>query len=82
MAYEYNLVIVGGGAAGLVLAVIGTAVEAKVALIEQSEMGGDCLNTGCVPSKALLKTAKVIQQIRDSKNMESSKPNLRLIFKT
>lgn len=67
MAYEYNLVIVGGGAAGLVSAVIGTAVKAKVALIEQSEMGGDCLNTGCVPSKALLKTAKVIQQIRNSK---------------
>ena len=67
MAYEYNLVIVGGGAAGLVSAVIGTAVKAKVALIEQSEMGGDCLNTGCVPSKALLKTAKVIQQIRNVK---------------
>ena len=56
---RYNLVVVGGGAAGLVSAYIAATVRAKVALIERAEMGGDCLNTGCVPSKTLIKTAKV-----------------------
>lgn len=56
---EYNLVVIGGGSAGLVSAYLGAAVKAKVALIEKKQMGGDCLNTGCVPSKALLKSAKI-----------------------
>lgn len=64
--YDYNMVVIGGGAAGLVTAYISTAVNAKVALIEKNQMGGDCLNTGCVPSKALLKTAKIIQQIKEA----------------
>lgn len=57
--FEYNMVVIGAGAAGLVSAYIASAVKAKVALIEKHKMGGDCLNTGCVPSKALIKSAKV-----------------------
>lgn len=59
-SFDYNLIAIGGGAAGLVTSYIGAAVKSKVALIERHKMGGDCLNTGCVPSKALLKTAKVV----------------------
>lgn len=56
--FEYDMIAIGGGAAGLVTAYISAAVKAKVALIEKDKMGGDCLNTGCVPSKAILKAAK------------------------
>jgi len=56
--FERNLIVIGGGAAGLVSAYVARAVRAKVTLIEQARMGGDCLNTGCVPSKALLHAAK------------------------
>ena len=58
--FEYNLVVIGGGSAGLVASYIGAAVKAKVALIEKHNMGGDCLNTGCVPSKALIRSAKML----------------------
>jgi dihydrolipoamide dehydrogenase len=58
--YDYNMVAIGGGAAGLVTSYIGAAVKAKVALIEKHKMGGDCLNTGCVPSKALIRSSKVV----------------------
>jgi len=61
--FDRNLVVIGAGSAGLVAAYIAAAVKAKVTLIEKHRMGGDCLNTGCVPSKALLKTARVISQI-------------------
>jgi len=64
--FDYNLVVIGAGSAGLVSAYIASAVKAKVALVERHQMGGDCLNTGCVPSKALLRSAKLIQQGRDS----------------
>ncbi len=64
--FDYNLVAIGAGAAGLVTTYIGAAVKAKVALIEKHKMGGDCLNTGCVPSKALIKSAKIAQQIKQS----------------
>lgn len=56
---DYNFVVLGGGSAGLVAAYMGAALKAKVALIEKHRMGGDCLNTGCVPSKTLLKSAKI-----------------------
>jgi len=62
--FERNLVVIGAGSAGLVSALIAAAVKAKVTLIEKHKMGGDCLNTGCVPSKALIKTARVLAQIR------------------
>lgn len=62
--YDYNLIVIGAGAAGLVSSYIAATLKAKVALIEKHKMGGDCLNTGCVPSKALIKVAKVIYQSR------------------
>jgi pyruvate/2-oxoglutarate dehydrogenase complex dihydrolipoamide dehydrogenase (E3) component/uncharacterized membrane protein YdjX (TVP38/TMEM64 family) len=57
--FDRNLIVIGGGAAGLVSAYIAAAVKAKVTLIEAHKMGGDCLNYGCVPSKALIKSAKI-----------------------
>jgi pyruvate/2-oxoglutarate dehydrogenase complex dihydrolipoamide dehydrogenase (E3) component/uncharacterized membrane protein YdjX (TVP38/TMEM64 family) len=62
--FDRNLVVIGAGSAGLVAAYIGAAVKAKVTLIERHKMGGDCLNTGCVPSKALLRSAKLAAQMR------------------
>ncbi len=64
--FDYNLLVIGGGSAGLVSAYIAAAVKAKVALIEKHKMGGDCLNTGCVPSKALIRSAKVAHLIKNS----------------
>jgi pyruvate/2-oxoglutarate dehydrogenase complex dihydrolipoamide dehydrogenase (E3) component/uncharacterized membrane protein YdjX (TVP38/TMEM64 family) len=65
--YDNNIVVVGGGSAGLVTAYIAAAVKAKVTLIEKHKMGGDCLNTGCVPSKALIATTKLLAHVRRSK---------------
>ncbi len=62
--FDYNLVAIGAGAGGLVSAYIAAAVKAKVALIEKDKMGGDCLNTGCVPSKALIRSAKMVSYAR------------------
>jgi pyruvate/2-oxoglutarate dehydrogenase complex dihydrolipoamide dehydrogenase (E3) component len=59
----YDLVVIGGGTAGLVSAVGAAGLGARVALIEQQRLGGDCLNTGCVPSKAILRTARAISEI-------------------
>jgi len=66
--YDRNLIVIGGGAAGLVSSYIAAAVKAKVTLIETHKMGGDCLNYGCVPSKALIKSAKLAQQIRNGEH--------------
>lgn len=63
-SFDYNLVAIGGGAAGLVTTYIGAAVKAKVALIEKHKMGGDCLNTGCVPSKAIIKSASIVHNVK------------------
>jgi pyruvate/2-oxoglutarate dehydrogenase complex dihydrolipoamide dehydrogenase (E3) component/uncharacterized membrane protein YdjX (TVP38/TMEM64 family) len=62
--FDRNLVVIGAGSAGLVAAYIAAAVKAKVTLIEKDRMGGDCLNTGCVPSKALIKSARLMSWIR------------------
>ncbi len=62
--YDANLVVIGAGSAGLVSAYIASAIKAKVVLIEKGKMGGDCLNTGCVPSKSLIASAKLLHQIR------------------
>ncbi len=62
--FDRNLIVIGAGSAGLVSAYIAAAVKAKVTLVERHRMGGDCLNTGCVPSKALLRTAKLAAQMR------------------
>lgn len=74
--FDRNLIVIGGGAGGLVSAYIAAAVKAKVTLIEANKMGGDCLNYGCVPSKAIIKSAKIAQQMRHAENygLNSSEP--------
>jgi pyruvate/2-oxoglutarate dehydrogenase complex dihydrolipoamide dehydrogenase (E3) component/uncharacterized membrane protein YdjX (TVP38/TMEM64 family) len=67
--FDNNMVVIGGGSAGLVSAYIAAAVKAKVTLIERHKMGGDCLNTGCVPSKALIATTRLLARIRRSKEV-------------
>ena len=62
--FDRNLVVIGAGSAGLVASYIAAAVKAKVTLIERHKMGGDCLNTGCVPSKALIRSARFVAQAR------------------
>ncbi len=64
--YDRNLVVIGAGASGLVASYIAAAVKARVTLVEAHKMGGDCLNYGCVPSKALIKTATLLRQMRHS----------------
>ncbi|MCK0509808.1 FAD-dependent oxidoreductase [Aromatoleum buckelii] len=65
--FDRNLVVIGAGAAGLVSSYIAAAVKAKVTLVEKHKMGGDCLNTGCVPSKALIRSAKLLSHMRRSR---------------
>lgn len=65
-SFDQNLVVIGAGSGGLVSAYIAAAVKAEVTLIEKHKMGGDCLNTGCIPSKALIKQASIAHAIRDS----------------
>ena len=74
--FDRNLIVIGGGAAGLVSAYIAAAVKARVTLVEAHKMGGDCLNYGCVPSKALIRSAKLARQIRhaDHYGLESGEP--------
>lgn len=74
--FDRNLVVIGGGAAGLVTSYIAAAVKAKVTLVEAHKMGGDCLNYGCVPSKALIKSAKLATQMRraDHYGLEAATP--------
>ena len=67
--YDNNMVVIGAGSGGLVSAYIAAAVRAKVTLIERHKMGGDCLNTGCVPSKALIATTKLLSHMRRSKEL-------------
>jgi dihydrolipoamide dehydrogenase len=67
-SFDYNLVVIGAGSGGLVSAYIAAAIKARVALIEKKDMGGDCLNTGCVPSKALIKSAKVLALAKRAKD--------------
>ena len=62
--FDRNLIVIGGGAGGLVSAYIAAVVKAKVTLVEAHKMGGDCLNYGCVPSKALIKSAKLAHQMQ------------------
>jgi pyruvate/2-oxoglutarate dehydrogenase complex dihydrolipoamide dehydrogenase (E3) component/uncharacterized membrane protein YdjX (TVP38/TMEM64 family) len=62
--FDDNLIVIGAGSAGLVASLIAATVKAKVTLIERHKMGGDCLNTGCVPSKALIRSARVADHMR------------------
>ncbi len=65
--FDTNMVVIGGGSAGLVTSYIAAAVKAKVTLIECHKMGGDCLNTGCVPSKAILRSGKMLSYMKRAK---------------
>ena len=67
--FDRNIVVIGAGSAGLVSSLIAAAVKAKVTLIERDRMGGDCLNTGCVPSKALIRTARFVALARRSSDL-------------
>src|SRR3954468_5189220 len=78
--FDRNLIVIGAGSAGLVSAYIAAAVRAKVTLIEKHRMGGDCLNTGCVPSKALIKSARVLSQIRRANEYGLRVPPVELDF--
>ena len=64
--FDTNMIVIGAGSAGLVSSYIAAAVKAKVTLIEKHKMGGDCLNTGCVPSKAIIRSAKFMSHIKRS----------------
>lgn len=77
--FDRNLIVIGAGAGGLVTALIGATVRAKVTLIERGEMGGDCLNTGCVPSKALIRSARAAHEIRtaDAYGIAPAEPEVR-----
>ncbi|MCB4437132.1 FAD-dependent oxidoreductase [Alteromonas sp. McT4-15] len=77
-SFDRNLVVIGAGAGGLVTSYIAAAVKAKVTLVEAGEMGGDCLNYGCVPSKAIIKSAKVATQMRnaDSYGLDAVTPTM------
>jgi len=68
-SFDYNMVIIGAGSAGLVTSYIGAATKGKVALIEKHKMGGDCLNTGCVPSKALIRSAKFMADVKKCQSL-------------
>lgn len=76
--FDRNLIVIGAGAAGLVSSYIAALAKAKVTLIEAGEMGGDCLNTGCVPSKALIKSARIADNIRhaDRYGLKAARPQL------
>jgi pyruvate/2-oxoglutarate dehydrogenase complex dihydrolipoamide dehydrogenase (E3) component/uncharacterized membrane protein YdjX (TVP38/TMEM64 family) len=65
--FDRNLVVIGAGAGGLVTAYLAAALKAKVTLVEAGRMGGDCLNFGCVPSKALIRSARLARQLRDAR---------------
>lgn len=68
-SFDTNMVVIGAGSAGLVSSYIASAVKAKVTLVEKHKMGGDCLNTGCVPSKALIKAARTVNDIHKAKDL-------------
>ena len=80
MKYDYNLIVIGGGSGGLVASYMAATLKARVLLIEQQKMGGDCLNTGCVPSKALLQTAKRIHEIKHSQHLGIKKSECEFDF--
>ena len=62
--FDDNMLVIGAGSAGLVASLIAATVRAKVSLVERHKMGGDCLNTGCVPSKALIRSGRIAEYLR------------------
>ncbi|MBV1878226.1 MAG: FAD-dependent oxidoreductase [Pseudomonadales bacterium] len=79
--FDANMIVIGAGAAGLVSSYIGSVTKAKVVLIEKDKMGGDCLNTGCVPSKAILRTAKIKSYIDRADAFGLSNASVEVEFK-
>jgi pyruvate/2-oxoglutarate dehydrogenase complex dihydrolipoamide dehydrogenase (E3) component/uncharacterized membrane protein YdjX (TVP38/TMEM64 family) len=79
-SFDRNMVVIGAGAAGLVTSYIAAAVKAKVTLVENHKMGGDCLNYGCVPSKALIKTATLVRQMKHSADYGIESAHYKLNF--
>ena len=78
--FDANMVVIGAGSGGLVASLIAATVKAKVMLIERHKMGGDCLNTGCVPSKALLRSAKMLSYISRSEEFGLKKASAEFDF--
>ena len=79
-AFDRDMIVIGAGSGGLVSAYIGAAVKAKVSLIEKGAMGGDCLNTGCVPSKALIRSAKLMHDVAHSERYGVARAEASLDF--
>ncbi|MGH8210401.1 MAG: FAD-dependent oxidoreductase, partial [Steroidobacteraceae bacterium] len=79
--FDRNLVVIGAGAAGLVSSYVAAAVRAKITLVEAKKMGGDCLNYGCVPSKALIRTTKLVHQMRQADRFGLERIDPRFSFK-
>ena len=79
--FDRNLIVIGAGAGGLVTAYIAATVKAKVTLIEAHKMGGDCLNYGCVPSKALIRSAKLAKQTKHAADYGFENHQLEFSFK-
>ena len=79
-SFDRNLVVIGAGAGGLVSAYIAAAVKARVTLVEGHRMGGDCLNFGCVPSKALIRSAKMARQLKKAHELGVSDATGRVDF--
>ena len=80
--FDRNLVVIGAGSAGLVTAYIAAAVKAKVTLVEKQRMGGDCLNTGCVPSKALIRSARLLSHMARSQEFGIASARAKFDFAT
>lgn len=78
--YDNNLVVIGAGSGGLIAALIAATVNARVTLIEKGRMGGDCLNTGCVPSKTLIRSAKIAHEMRHADAYGIAAENPRVDF--
>ena len=78
--FDRNLIVIGAGAAGLVSAYVAAATRAKVTLIESHKMGGDCLNYGCVPSKALIRTATFLQQAKNAQSLGIAQTHVQYDF--
>jgi len=80
--FDYNVAVIGAGSAGLVAAYISAAIKAKVVLIEKDKMGGDCLNTGCVPSKALIRSSKMLSYAKRHQEFGFNNASVDFDFKT
>jgi len=78
--FDNNIVVIGAGSGGLVTSYIAAAVKAKVTLVEKHKMGGDCLNTGCVPSKALIRSAKLLSQFNRAAEFGIKKADVEFDF--